>query len=56
MKDLRKSTYQMYRSVLFQRKAKLVFIPGDYSRRHTGHDEVRMAKIKWNELDQGKMK
>ena len=56
MKDLRKSTYQMYRSVLFQRKAKLVFIPGDYSRRHTGHDEDRMAKIKRNELDQGKKK
>ena len=56
MKDLRKSTYLMYRSVLFQRKAKLVFIPGDYSRRHTGHDKVRMDKIEGNELDQGKKK
>ena len=49
MQDLRKSTYQMSRSVLFQRKAKLVFTPGDYSRRHTGLAETRMAKIERNE-------
>ena len=56
MHDLRESTNQMSRSVLFQRKATLVFIPGDYSRRRTGYDEDRMAKIKRNELDQGKKK
>ena len=44
----------MYRSVLFQRKVKLVFTPGDYSRQRTGYDEDRMAKIKRNELDRGK--
>ena len=48
MQDLRKSTYQMSRSVLFQRKAKLVFTPSDYSRRHTGFAEARMAMIERN--------